>query len=66
MTSTELEITFRVEPEQAAALLECLRCLLRADIKRALDSPAEVKAFDAASEKLRVALCAAIGDNEVR
>jgi hypothetical protein len=51
-----VEITFSVELEQAAALLECLRSLLRADIKRALDSPAEVKAFDAASEKLRMAL----------
>jgi hypothetical protein len=56
MTSTELEITFRVEPEQAAALLEFLRSVLRDHIKRALDTPEEVKAFDAASEKLRVAL----------
>jgi hypothetical protein len=42
MTSTDLEITFHVQPEQAAALLECLRCLLRADIKRALDSPVDI------------------------
>jgi hypothetical protein len=32
----EIEITFRVEPEQAAALLEFLSCVLRADIMRAL------------------------------
>jgi hypothetical protein len=59
----EIEITFRVEPEQAAALLEFLRCVLRDHIKRALDSPEEVEAFDAASEKLRAELFgAAIGE----
>jgi hypothetical protein len=42
--------------------LEFLRCVLRDHIKRALDSPKEVEAFDAASEKLRVALGAAIGE----
>jgi hypothetical protein len=36
--------------------LEFLRCVLRDHIKRALDTPEEVKAFDGASEKLRVAL----------
>jgi hypothetical protein len=44
--------------------LEFLRCVLRDHIKRALDTPEEVKAFDGASEKLRVALRAAIGDGE--
>jgi hypothetical protein len=56
MTSKEVEITFRVKPEQAAALLEFLSCVLRADIMRALDSPGEVQPFDFASERLRVAL----------
>jgi flagellar motor switch protein FliG len=56
MTSKEVEITFRVKPEQAAALLEFLSCVLRADIMRALDSPEQVQAFDFASERLRVAL----------
>jgi hypothetical protein len=56
MTSKEVEITFRVKPEQAAALLEFLSCVLRADIMRALDSPGQVQAFDFASERLRVAL----------
>jgi hypothetical protein len=56
MTSKEVEITFRVKPEQAAALLEFLSCVLRADIMRALDTPGQVQAFDFASERLRVAL----------
>jgi hypothetical protein len=56
MTSKEVEITFRVKPEQAAALLEFLSCVLRADIMRALDTPEQVQAFDFASERLRVAL----------
>jgi hypothetical protein len=56
MISKEVEITFRVKPEQAAALLEFLSCVLRADIMRALDSPEQVQAFDFASERLRVAL----------
>ena len=56
MISKEVEINFRVKPEQAAALLEFLSCVLRADIMRALDSPEQVQAFDFASERLRVAL----------
>jgi hypothetical protein len=57
MAMVEIEITFRVKPEQAAALLEFLSCVLRADIMRALDySPEQVQAFDIASERLRVAL----------
>jgi flagellar motor switch protein FliG len=56
MISKEVEITFRVKPEQAAALLEFLSCVLRADIMRALNSPEQIQAFDFASERLRVAL----------
>jgi hypothetical protein len=56
MAKVEIEITFRVKSEQAAALLEFLSCVLRADIMRALDSPEQVRAFDFASERLRVAL----------
>jgi hypothetical protein len=57
MTDDQLKITFRVGADEAAALLKFLRRVLRADIKRALDHSAEdVKAFEAASERLRVVL----------
>ena len=39
MAKVEIEINFRLKPEQAAALLEFLSCVLHADIMRALDSP---------------------------
>jgi hypothetical protein len=52
----QLEITFLAAPQEAAALLEFLSSVLRDHIKRALDTPEEVKAFDAASAKLRLAL----------
>jgi flagellar motor switch protein FliG len=66
MTSKEVEITFRVKPEQAAALLEFLSCVLRADIMRALDSPEQVQAFDFASERLRVVLRKVVEPDEER
>jgi hypothetical protein len=49
-------IIFRVQREQAEALLKFLRAVARDDIKRALDSADEVKSFTRASEKLQVAL----------
>ena len=52
----EIEITFRVEPEQAAVLLRFLRAVAQQDIVRTLDAPDQVKAFEAGSEWLRVAL----------
>jgi hypothetical protein len=52
----EIEITFRVEPEQAAVLLRFLRAVAQQDIVRTLDAPDQVKAFEAGSERLRVAL----------
>jgi hypothetical protein len=52
----EIEITFRVEPEQAAVLLRFLRAVAQHDIVRTLDAPDQVKAFEAGSERLRVAL----------
>jgi hypothetical protein len=52
----EIEITFRVEPEQAAVLLRFLRAVAQQDIVRTLDAPDQVKAFETGSERLRVAL----------
>jgi hypothetical protein len=49
-------ITFRVEPEQAAVLLRFLRAVAQQDIVRTLDAPDQVKAFEAGSERLRLAL----------
>jgi hypothetical protein len=59
--SEEITITVRLEPERAAALLRLLRSVAQEDIARTLDTPERVMAFEQASEKLRVALCAAIG-----
>jgi hypothetical protein len=56
MANKQIAITFRVEAQQGAALLKVLRCVLPDRVKRALDSPAEVKAFGAASERLHVVL----------
>ena len=52
MTTEQIEITFRVSRDEAAALLKLLR---RADA-RGLLSPDELTEFDAASEKLRSVL----------
>jgi hypothetical protein len=57
----EITIAVRLEPEHAAALLRFLRSVAQEDIARTLDTPERVKAFEQASEKLRVALRAAIG-----
>jgi hypothetical protein len=56
MTSKEVEITFRVEPGQAAALLKFLRRVSFGAVLKALDGAEEAKAFTEASERLRVAL----------
>jgi hypothetical protein len=56
MTSKEVEITFRVEPEQAAALLKFLRRVGFGAVVKAVAGAEEAKAFTEASERLRVAL----------
>jgi hypothetical protein len=53
----EIEITFRVEPEQAPALLKFLRRVGFDAVTETLDDDGEeIRAFGRASERLRVAL----------
>lgn len=51
-----MQITFNADPKELTALLRFLRRVPIQEIKRALCSWREVRRFDHASEKLRVAL----------
>jgi hypothetical protein len=57
MTDTSIDIAFRPRADEAKALLQFLRRVSDLEIMHALDNRLdEVKAFNAASEKLSVAL----------
>jgi hypothetical protein len=60
MSDKQLDITFRIETAQAEALLDYLRQVPRAHIRSAFASVEKVRAFQEASEKLRVALVHAL------
>ena len=51
-----MQITFNIHPREAETLLRFLHTVLDADVKKTLSSWREVRRFDKASEKLRVAL----------
>jgi hypothetical protein len=53
-----IEITFRVEPEQAAVLIRFLRAVAQQDIVRTLDAPDQVKAFGAGFRAVARGRCA--------
>ena len=56
MTTDQIEITFRVTAAEASALLRFLRRISRDEVKEVLDFDYQEREFDAASERLRVAL----------
>ena len=59
-----MQITIDLERSEAAALLRVLRCMLSEDVERALRAkPDTARAFDEASQKLRIALASALGPN---
>ena len=51
-----MQITFYADPKELIALLRFLRHVPSEEIKRTLSSWREVRRYDRASEKLRVAL----------
>ena len=59
-----MRITVDLERSQAAALLRVLRCILPEHVERALRAkPDTTRAFDEASQKLRIVLANALGPN---
>jgi hypothetical protein len=56
-----MKIALDIKPDEGAALLRFLRRVPAADVESTLrDTGHEIGAFDDASEKLRLALCAAL------
>jgi hypothetical protein len=51
-----MQITFNINPNEAAVLLRFLRTVLNEDVKKTLSTWKDVRRYDKASEKLRVAL----------
>ena len=51
-----MQITFHIHPREAETLLRFLRTVLDEDVKKTLSSWREVRYYDKASAKLRVAL----------
>jgi hypothetical protein len=51
-----MQITFNADPKELTALLRFLRHVPNEEIKRTLSTWKEVRRYDRASEKLRVAL----------